>query len=234
VEGDYLVVQEGPVLPKGDLEGHGMGGPLTPVAMKFPVPLEGKGIGLIALGASPMLGYAVFQALRGERISWLWMMAIYFGSQFLFRGVKMRTAPAHVYGYISVAAIRGIARRARLRQRLTIGLALPTGIFLPLMMVLPSVRRSDDLFEIAKWGTGVVAISVLILLGVAIWSAVDRGLSCTRLRDGWVWIRGLGPKALAELGAWAVGYQPVPVKKKVYKMRLDLMPAGFWKKAFGS
>jgi len=234
VEGDYLVVQEGTVLPKVDLDGRGMGGPLTPVAMKFPVPLDGKGIGLIAVAALPVAGYMVYQAMRGGRISWLWMMGILIGTQFLFRGVKVRTAPAHVYGYISVPAIRRITRRVRLRRWLTIAMIPPIGGFLPLMAVLPSMRRSDDLYEIAKWGTGVLAISLLILFGVAIWSAIDRGWSCTRLRDGWVWVKGLGPEALAGLGARAVGYQPVPVKKKVFKMRLDLMPPGFWKKAFGT
>lgn len=235
VEGDYLVVREGTVLPKVDLDGHGKGGPLTPMAMKLPVPLDGKGIALTAVGILPVLGYIIFQAMRGGRVSVLWAMLIGMAGQFLFRGTKVRTAPAHVYGYISVPAIRSITRRAQWRRRLTVALLVPVVVIFPLMAAYPIMtRRYDEVFEIAKWSGGMVGVSLVLLLGVATWGGLEKGWHCTRLRDGWLWIKGLSPGALAGLALRAVGNQPERVKRKVFKIRLDLLPLAFWRQVHGS
>ncbi|HEY1123779.1 MAG TPA: hypothetical protein VGE67_19330 [Haloferula sp.] len=235
VEGDYLVVREGTVLPEVDLDGHGKGGPLTPMAMKLPVPLDGKGVGLIVLSALPMVAYIIYQLTRGQRISWLWMMGIWFVTHFLTRGIKIRTAPTHIYGYISVPAIREITRRDRLRQRLTVALLVPIGVIFPLVIAYPLMtKRYDRIMDAAKMAGGVVGVTLLLLLGVAIWKMVDKRWHCSRLSDGWLWIKGLGPGALAGLGARSVGYVPVAVKKQVFQARLDLMPEEFWKRTYGS
>jgi hypothetical protein len=115
-----------------------------------------------------------------------------------------------------------------------VALLVPIGVIFPLVAVYPSMtRRYDQVFEAVKVAGGIVAVSLVILLGVAIWKEFDKGWHCPRFRDGWLWIKGLGPEALAGLGALAVGYQPVPVKKKVFKARLDLMPEAFWQKSYG-
>ncbi|RYD61611.1 MAG: hypothetical protein EOP83_16615 [Verrucomicrobiaceae bacterium] len=235
VEGDYLVVREGTVLPEVDVDGHGKGGPLTPIAMKLSVPLDGKGIAVNLIAVLPMLGYGVYQAMRGGRISWLWMMGIWLTMTFVLRGVKVRTSPALVYGYISVPAIRGIAGRDRLRWRLTVALLIPTLVIFPLVAAYPSMTGRYDLtMDAAKLAGGIVGVALLLLLGVAIWKETDKRWRCPRFSDGWLWIKGLGPEALAALGARAVGYVPVPVKKKVFTARLDLMPDGFWRRALGT
>ncbi|MEK7951949.1 hypothetical protein [Luteolibacter soli] len=238
VEADYLVVREGTVLPKVDLDGRGMGGHLTPVAMKLPVPMDGKRLAIVVIAGLPMVGYMIYQATRGARVSPLWMIAIAVGTQvlcqFLFRGVKVRTAPAHVYGYISIPAIRSITRRDQIRRRLTWALLAPVFVIFPLVVAYPLMtRRYDQILEVAKWAGGIVAVSLVLLLAVAIWKEADKGWRCPRFSDGWVWIKGLGPKALAGLGAQAVGYVPVPVKKRVFKIRLDRMPTSFWKEVHG-
>jgi hypothetical protein len=234
VEGDYLVVREGTVLPQVDLDGRGSGGPLTPMIMKLPVPLDGKGIAVNVIAALPMVGYAVYQTMRGGRISWLWMMAIWLGASFLFRGVKVRTGPAHVFGYISVPAVRGITRRAKWRRRLNLALLVSIGVVFPLLAAYPAMtRRYDQIFDVVKLAGGMVAVTLVILLAVVVWGEFDKGWRCPRFRDGWLWIKGFGPEALAGLGARAVGYVPVPVKRRVFKMRLDRMPVEFWRQIHG-
>jgi hypothetical protein len=234
VEGDCLIAREGTVLPRVDLDGRNSGGPLTPMIMKLPVPLDGRGIAVTAGIALPVIGYILYQSLRGGRISAVWAMAIALGTQFLFRGVKVSTGPRHVYGYISVPAVRGIMRRTKWRRRLTMALMVPIGVFFPLMAAYPKMTgRYDQVFEVAKWAGGMVGVSLLILLAVAVWGEFDKGWRCPRFRDGWLWIKGVGPQALADLGARAVGYAPVPVKRRVFKMRLDRMPVEFWRQVHG-
>jgi hypothetical protein len=234
VEGDYLVVREGTVLPRVDLDGRGSGGPLTPMIMKLPVPVDGKGLVTIAFAALPGVGYLLFQSMRGGRISYVWMMVIVVATQFLFRGVKVRTAPAHVFGYISVPAVRRITRRALWRRRLNLAMLVLIGVVFPLMAAYPgTTRRYDRMLEVVKLAGGMVAGTLVILLAVAVWGALDKGWHCPRFRDGWLWIKGFGPGALAGLGSRAVGYVPVPVKRKVFKMRLDRMPVEFWRQVHG-
>jgi hypothetical protein len=234
VEGDYLIVREGTMLPRVDLDGRGKGGPLTPVIMRLPVPLDGKGLALTAVGALPVAGYLAYQLMTGGRLSYLWMFGIVIVTQFLFRGVKVRTAPAHVFGYISVPAVRTITRRALWRQRLTVAMLVPIGVIFPLMAAYPSMTRSyDRIYDIAKWAGGMVAVALVILLTVSIWGSFDKGWRCPRFRDGWLWITGIGHEALMGLGARAVGHVPEPVKRRVFKMRLDRMPVEFWRQIHG-
>ena len=170
VEGDYLIVREGTMLPRIDLAGRGKGGPLTPAIMKLPVPLDGKGLALTAVGALPVAGYLGYQLMTGGRVSYLWMFGIVIATQFLFRGVKVRTAPAHVFGYISVPAVRTITRRARWRQRLTLAMLVPIGVIFPLAAAYPTMTRSyDRIYVIAKGAGGMVAVALVILLAVSIW-----------------------------------------------------------------
>ncbi|MCW1922957.1 hypothetical protein OKA05_10375 [Luteolibacter arcticus] len=235
VEGDCLIVREGTVLPRVDLDGRGKGGPLTPMWLKLPVPLDVKGIAVTSFIALPVLGYIIFQSMRGGRLSVVWAMVIAMVAQFLLRGVKVRTGPANVFGYISVPAVRAMTRRARWRRWLTGALLVPVVVIFPLMAAYPLMtKRYDQVIEVAKLAGGMVAVSLVILLGVAVWGEFDKGWRCPRFRDGWLWVKGIGPQALIELGARSVGYQPVPVKRKVLKMRLDRMPLAFWRKAHGS
>lgn len=234
VEGDYLVVREGTMLPRVDLDGRGSGGPLTPMIMKLPVPLDGRGIALNAGIALPVIAFIFYQGAWGGKMSIYWAVGIALVSQFLFRGVKINTGPRYVFGYISVPAVRGITRRAQWQRRLTMVLLVPMGGLFPLIAAYPLVtRRYDQVFEALKWAGGTVAFALVSLLGVAIWKEFDKGWRCPRYRDGWLWVKGLGAEGLAGLGARAVGYVPVPVKRKVFKMRLDRMPMEFWRQVHG-
>jgi hypothetical protein len=234
VEGDYLVVREGTMLPRVDLDGRGSGGPLTPMIMKLPVPMDGKGIALSAGISLPVIAFLFYQGAWGGKVSIYWAVGIALVSQFLFRGVKINSGPRFVFGYISVPAVRGITRRAQWQRRLTMVLLVPMLVLFPLIAAYPLVtRRYDQVFEALKWAGGTVGFALVSLLGVAIWKEFDKGWRCTRYRDGWLWVKGLGAQALADLGARAMGYVPVPVKRKVFKMRLERMPVEFWRQVHG-
>lgn len=231
VEGDCLVVREGAMLPPVDLDGRGAGGPLTPLMLTLQPPVSANALLFVAIGVLALVGY---HFISGNHVTWLGVIGVSIVIQFMSRGVKVRTAPALVFGHLSVPAARAMSRRATWRFRLNCLLLALLATMFALIFAFPLMPKGiRHLDAIAAWGLGGFGLSLVLLLVVAFWSALDWRWRCSRLRDGWVWIKGLGPDALQHLAARAVGYQPVPVKRKVFKMRLDRLPAAFWRQVHG-
>jgi len=147
--------------------------------------------------------------------------------------VKIRTAPAHLFGYISVPAVRAMTRRARWRRWVTAALLVPLFLVFPLMMFVSTAGSRRELSDLLQMGMGLFAVSIVLLLGVAVWGALEKNWSCARLRDGWMWIKGLGPDAVMGLAARSSGHAPELVKRKVFKIRVDLLPLEFWRDVHG-
>lgn len=238
VDGDCLVVREGAALPPVDLDGRGAGGPLTPILLRLRVPVDAKSFGVF-IGMAVVTGGYVIVSRQAGNFSMLGLLVALVVGQFLFRGVKVRTAPATVRGWISLPALRATTRRVKWRRGLKVGASVlmigAVGFVAAGMGQLYGSSRSrpDWLIFLGKAAIGMGGGGMLLLVVSGVWEALDQGWRCTRLRDGWVWIRGIGPEALAGLSARATAPLPEEVMRKTYKMRLDRMPLGFWRVVFG-
>jgi hypothetical protein len=225
VQGDFLVVREGAVLPPVDLDGRGAGGPLTPLLLRMGVPVGGKVVLLMLVPAVLMLGYLAFERGVRERSGFPGILVVLLLSHFLSRGVKIRGTPAFVWGQVSVPALRAMTGRTLGRGRVTSALTL----FLLILaaMVFADIGRDPGGVAIA------MAFTLVGYLAVLFWAAMDSGWRCTRARDGWLWIKGVGPFALGELARRAGDPLPPPVRRKVFKLRLNRLPWSHWRRING-
>jgi hypothetical protein len=232
VEGDYLVVREGALLPPVDLDDRGAGGPLTPMLLQLQVPTDGKGMAVHVASSLPVLGYCAYQIQRDGEISMLVVLSVMFGSHFLFKGIKVRTHPAHLFGFVSVPAARALTRRARWRRWLLAASLLPVALLLGLVFAFPFIGLDVEwLFRSVYWGLGALVASLVLVIAVTVWMVFDRGLTCTRFRDGWMWVKGASPRVLANLAARSTGAPPVMVPRRVFTCHWDRMPAADWRQA---
>jgi hypothetical protein len=233
VEGDYLIVREGTVLPPVDLDGRGMRGPLTPVALVLPVPVDSKGMVFILIPILLILGVMIFLNSMGIKSFGLpgfigMMVVVQVASRFMPRAAQIRSAPAYVWGSISVPALRRTTRRIGWRQGLTV-LAMSPLLLIFVLSMATVVSASRSLRDFAEIGMGIFVVSVFFLLCVAVWSTFDSGWRCVKARDGWVWIKGLGAHALAGLGAHGMVTLPATVKRRVFKIHLQKLPLSYWR-----
>lgn len=233
VQGDYLVVRENAVLPAVDLDGRGAGGPLTPLVLRLPVPAGGKGIAAIFISAPVIIGCMYFLPAGGRNFGML--VAMVAGMVFvpLFqRGLKIRELPAFLWGQASVPALRARTQRARRRGYVAMASTLLLLVFLGIAFVgrrqLAESLGSGSM-DVLGSAVAVACLALVGFLGVAVWSAIDTGWRCTKARDGWLWIRGIGPAALGELARRSGEPVPAPVRRKVFKFqpqRLTLTELG--------
>lgn len=238
VQGDYLVVRENAVLPPVDLDGRGAGGPLTPVVLRLPVPMGGKGIVVILVS-----GVVIFAALRflpgGGSGTYGLVGAVVAGMVLLpliQRGAKVRETPAFLWGEASVPALRARIQRARWRGFVVVASTILLLGFLGLAFAARSQLAeslgsgSTDAFGAA------IAVACLALagyFGVAIWAALDTGWRCTKARDGWLWIKGIGPAALVDLARRSAAEPPPAVLRKVFRFRLQRLTLSEWRATNG-
>lgn len=233
VQGDVLVVRENAILPPVDLHGRGEGGPLTPLVLKLPVPMGAKGIAVIMIAVPLVIACTHF--LSGWARSSHFLVAVVSGMVLfpLFqRGLKVRETPAFLWGEASVAALRARTRRARWRGYL----GWASAVLLMGFLGLAFAARSE-LVESFGAGSpdllaGTLATAGLAFAGflmVAVLGAFDTGWRCTKSRDGWLWIKGIGPAGLAELSARSGQTPPAPVRRKVFKFRLQRLTLAEWK-----
>lgn len=237
VQGDVLVVRENAVLPLVDLDGRGAGGPLTPLVLKLPVPMGGKGLLVI--------GIALPLVIAGTHFISRWMdaprmlVAIAAGMvlfPFFQRGLKVRETPAFLWGEASLAALRARSRRARLRGYL----AWASTVLLLAFLGFAFAASRELAESLGSGSSGVLgaalATACLAIAGflvVAVWGALDTRWRCTKAQDGWLWIKGIGPAGLAELARRAGAEAPPAVRRKVFKFRLQRLTMGEWRETNG-
>lgn len=242
VQGNYLVVRENAVLPPVDLDGRGAGGPLTPVVLRLPVPMGGKGIAAMVIPAAMILGYlAMGRVFRFG--SWslpVFIVASTLGSMafshFFQRGTRVQNALAFLWGQASVEALRAKTRRARWRGYLAWASTFLLFAFLSIAIAGRS-RMAEGLFsssmEVLDAAVGVACLALAGYFGVAVWAALDSGWRCTKARDGWLWIKGIGPAALAELARRSAAEPPRVVLRKVFRFRLQRLTLSEWRATNG-
>jgi hypothetical protein len=236
VQGDYLVVRENAVLPPVDLAGRGAGGPLTPLVLRLPVPMGGKGIMAMVIPVVLMLGYLAFERGLRDRSGFPGILMVVLLSHLLLRGVKIRHAPAFLWGQASLPALRARSRRARWRGY--VGLA---STFLLLAFLGIALAGRGQMVEGLGSGSmdglgaavGAACLALAGYLGVAVGSALDAGWRCTKARDGWLWIKGIGPAGLAELARCSAEAPPPAVYRKVFKFRLQRLTLSEWRATNG-
>jgi hypothetical protein len=223
VQGEYLLVRNGTALPEVDLDGHGAGGPLTPVALVFPASRRvGGGIGLIA-GLS--MGGLVF-LLREFHLS---PVSIGLGVVVFAMLVRMlssgRIATVSAKGHMSVAALRLDKRRRRRGAWAVWGcliVALVAGSAIPDSPARGSVRVSPGGMELLA--RIVTPIAMILLIAAVMWQILVRRWSCERVQDGWLYLRGVGPAALAALAPRSGEAAPQSRRRKVYTVYLHRGP----------
>jgi hypothetical protein len=237
IQGDYLVVRENAILPPVDLHGRGAGGPLTPLVLRLPVPMGGRGAAVIVLAVAAIVGFLHF--IPGADGPFGMPMAVVAG-MLLFplfqRGAKIREAPAFLWAHASVPALRARVHRSRWRGGLA---GLSTLLLIAFLMMAFAGKRqlaeslgsgSIDGFTTAASAGG---LAIAGYLGTALWSALDTGWRCTKARDGWLWIKGIGPAGLAELARWSAGAPPPSARRKVFKFRLQRLTMSEWRATNG-
>lgn len=217
IQGDYLVVRENAILPPVDLDGRGAGGPLTPLVLKLPVPMGVKGILLMVLPAALILGYLSFERGYRDRSGFPGVLVVVLLPVLIGRFVKIRKVPAFVWGHASLPALRAMNRR---RDRLS-----KVGGILLLAF-----------FGVACAGKGLLGVAGMLLvayLWISVLASDESRWRCTKARDGWLWIKGIGPVGLAELGRRSQAEMPPTVPRKVFKFRLQRLTLGEWRETNG-
>lgn len=246
VQGDYLVVRENAVLPPVDLDGRGAGGPLTPVVLRLAVPMGGKGIAAMVIPAAIVLGFlAVEREFRHEPRNLAVVMAGFVGattmgsmliSRLLRRETKVRSELAFLWGQAAVSALRARGRRARWRGYFAWASTFLLLAFLGIAMAGKS-RMAEGFFSdsmgVLGLAVGMACLALAGYFGVAIWAALDSGWRCTKAQDGWLWIKGIGPAALAELGRRSTAENPPLVRRKVFRFRLQRLTLSEWRATNG-
>lgn len=238
IQGDYLVVRENAILPPVDLDGRGAGGPLTPLVLKLPVPMGGRV--LVVLVVTGVVSFGAFHFLPEGGSGYFGLLAAAVAAALLFplfqRGLKVRETAAFLWGEASVPALRARSRRARWRGYVA---GASTVLLLGFLGLAFAARRqmaeSLDLGVLDAFGSAITAAGLAIAgyLAVAVWGSLDTGWRCTKSRDGWLWIKGIGPAGLAELGRRSQAEMPPTVPRKVFKFRLQRLTLGEWRETNG-
>jgi hypothetical protein len=229
VQGEYLLVRLGTILPPVSLEGEDDGGVLAPGVRRFQVISGGgKGIAVAFIPSLLGLGWFIYCKVNGlDQYAWLGVVAIVVLAR-LFTGRIGGTVQVTVVGFFSVEAMRRRKRRRFLvRLMLGAGLVLLFGTCGALIAGIPdylsSGGRLSSLDELLAWVLpGVIAGTVLIF-GAMLWSGAMQSLKCTAFREGCIYLRGVPVSSLLALAARS--RDPLPemrIRKvsKFYQYRL--------------
>ena len=249
VQGDYLVVRENAVLPPVDLDGRGSGGPVTPVVLRLAVPAGGMVVAWIVIRAaiviwciavvrdfwseSRSLGALVLVVLVGVTLGPV------VASRLIRRSSKAREGPAFLWGYASVPALRAMFLQARRRGWIATGAWLLPLLLIVLNSGVRDVMGDDDGMLSPEWmvflkiSLGAMVLSGCGAVSVCFWAAKERNWHCTKAQDGWLWIKGIGPAALAELAQRSATEPPPVVRRKVFKFRLQRLTLSEWRATNG-
>ncbi|WP_035608201.1 hypothetical protein [Haloferula sp. BvORR071] len=232
VEGGYLMLRPGAMLPPVALEGEGE--ILTPGMRRFAVFSGGKGILMFALPMLATIGWMLYSKIRlhGDYL-WAGLLVIFL----LLRLVRSQgggLVNAMVWGFFPVAHLQAKARRERWVKRLTLlGLALlfgAWGILVVRRQYLAGLHysaRGNQRFQIndtLEWLLPTVGLALLILIAAAVWKSLKPGLRCTAYRNGWLYLRGVPDASLTLLAAKAGDERPPLRKRMVVKFYQHRLP----------
>lgn len=219
VQGDSLLVRDGTLLPEVDLDGRGAGGPVTPVVLMFGAPGQGGG----RFGRGILFGLItalLVLSVRDFRPSPATIMIGAFVLVTLFLVMSAgRIATVSVKGYLSLVALRARQRKIRWRALVTWSGVL---LFFAGAVLLPSASSPAGASRV--FAGLALPISLLFVFGAAIWQLLDRRLACSRIQDGWLYLKGVGPAALAALAPRAGEALPPPRQRKVHLVYLHRAP----------
>jgi|GEM_PF-4782108 len=214
VEGEWLLVRPGTLLPEVDLEGRGEGAGLTPVGLRFATGRSAPPLRLAVAGALLLGGLWIFGA---ERLLLVMLMLPLLVGLVLGLALRRERGPPGVWrvrGFASQDALRTRWRRTRLRS----AMSLPA-----LLLILVPALVPEFLGATAPGGGAWFAAGVLVVLGLLLWHALDLGWTCARVADGWIYLRGIRPRALSELAS-RTAVLPAPRRRKVQVFRLHRLP----------
>lgn len=228
VQGEYLLVRLGTILPPVSLEGEDDGGVLVPGVRRFQV-ISGGGKGVAMAFIPSLLGLAWFiycQMNDLDRYAWLGVVAIVLMAR-LFTGRAGGTVQITVVGFFAVEALR---RRKRLRFWIRLmsvsGLALffgACGALIYGVQALSSGERGSVLNELLAWVLPAAISAVVLSVGALLWSSRIQSLKCTAFREGCIYLRGVPGSSLLKLQARS--REPLPALRmrkvsKFYQYRL--------------
>ncbi len=249
VQGDYLVVRENAVLPPVDLDGRGAGGPVTPVVLRLAVPAGGLAVASIVFPAAMMIWCIAMAGdfWTGSRSLGALGFVVFVGValapmvvlRFLRRNSKAREGPAFLWGYASVPALRAMFLQARRRGWIATVAGLLPLLFAVLNSGVRDVMEGDDGMLSPEWmvfskiSLGAMVLSACGAVSVCIWAVQERNWHCTKARDGWLWIKGIGPAGLVDLSRRSAAEPPPLVRRKVFKFRLQRLTLSEWRATNG-
>ncbi len=229
VQGEYLLVRPGTVLPPVSLEGEDTGGLLVPGVRRFQV-ISGGGKGVAVAFIPSMLGLAwfIYSKMNGlGHQGWLGVVVIVLLAR-LFTGRAGGVVHITVVGFFSVEELRQKKRRRSwIRLMSVLGLVLLLGTCGALVMGMPAYLSSRGRFssadELLAWVLPPTIAGVVLIFGAMLWNSMMRGLKCKAFRGGWIYLRGVPASSLLQLQARS--REPLPPMRmrkvsKFYQYRL--------------
>jgi hypothetical protein len=231
VQGEYLLVRPGTILPPVSLEGEDTGGVLAPGVRRFQVISGGgKGVAVAFIPSMLGLGWFIYCKMNGlDQFAWLGVVAIIVLAR-LFTGRVGGTVQITVVGFFSVEELRRRKRRRFwIRLMLALGVVLLFGTGGALIIGLPaylsSGGRVSSVDELLAWVLPAAISGVLLIFGSMLWSSMMQSLKCTAFREGFIYLRGVPVSSLLKLEARS--REPLPPLRmrkvsKLYQYRLPL------------
>ena len=227
VSGDYLLVRPGALLPPVALEGTGKR--LTPALYRFNTFAGGyKAVAGLLIPILLVVGWINGTAGLFDdgirRTGTIVLAAI--AMAILSRTAK--TINAMVWGFAPVETLRKKSRRRSLSKRLlTSGLLLLGVTFVAVVVSVPHYlgRRGLDIDGVLAWLLPALALCLGLMIASVACGGFKSGVSCTRLRDGWLYLKGVPPESLIKFGAKSMEPPPGKRTRKVYTQYLHQLPA---------
>jgi hypothetical protein len=223
VQGEYLLVRPGTILPPVSLEGEDEGGVLVPGVRRFQV-INGGGKGVAVAFIPSLLGLGWFIYCKTSDLdsyAWFGVVAIVLLAR-LFTGRIGGTVQITVVGFFSAEAMRRKKRRRSwIGLMMGLGLVLLFGTCGALILGLPAYLSSGGRFstldELLAWVLPAAIGGVVLSLGAILWSGMLQGLKCTAFREGWIYLRGVPHSSLLKLAERSREALPALRMRKVSK-----------------
>ena len=240
VQGSYLLVRPGAMLPPVPLEGDEVGGVLTPGVRRFQVITGGgKGMAVAFIPSILGLGWFVYCRMNGlDYYAWLGVIVIIVIAR-LFTGRIGGAVQVTVGGFFPVETLRRKKRLLRwIRLMVVGGVAVVSGALATALSevsrYLSLGGRGSQLDDLFTWFTPTVILGLLLITGAAIWGRFRQGLRSSAFRDGWLYLRGVPAMSLSKLEARSREPQPPLRMRKVtkfyqYRLPFHALLRGVWR-----
>jgi hypothetical protein len=239
VQGGYLLVRPGAMLPPVPLEDDEARGVLTPGVRRFQVITGGvKGMAVAFIPSILGLGWFVYCRMNDlHQFSWLGLVAIIVLSR-LFTARAGGAVQVTVGGFLSIAALRRKKRLMRgIRFMMTVGIILLGGTCGALIFDIPTFLstdgRSSTLDELLAWVGPALIVGLLLIFGAMSLVRFLPGVISSAFRDGWLYLRGVPMTSLVQLEARSREPQPPLRMRKVtkfyqYRLPFRVLLRGVW------